>query len=200
MVAIVASDELQVATDVRSCVLPSVYVPVAVNCCVVPRAIAGLCGLIAIETSAAGFTTSVADPLTEPELMPIVVVPVPTEVANPAVPVLLLMVATVAAVELQWPVWVRSCMLPSVYVPVAVNCCVVPKGIVAVGGLIAIETSAAAVTVSTVELLTEPEAAVMVAVPCATPVANPVLLIVAVPGVSDDQAAVLVRYCMLPSV
>ena len=200
MVAIVAADELHVTVDVTSWVVPSVYVPVAVNCCVVPKAIVGLNGLIAIETSAAGFTTSVADPLTEPELMPIVVVPVPTEVANPAVPAVLLIVATVAAVELQWPVWVRSWVLPSLYVPVAVNCCVVPRGIVAVGGFIAIETSAAAVTVSTVELLTEPEVAVIVAVPSATLVASPMLLIVAVAGVSEDHVAVLVRFCVLPSV
>jgi hypothetical protein len=64
----------------------------------------------------------------------------------------------------------------------------------------AIETSVAAVTVSSVEPLSEPEAAEMVAVPCATIVANPALLIVAVAGVSDDQVAVLVRFCVLPSV
>ena len=78
------------------------------NCCIVPKAIVGVCGLIAIETSAAGFTTRVAVALTAPELMPIVVVPAPKLVANPAVPVVLLIVATVATVELQCPVCVRS--------------------------------------------------------------------------------------------
>jgi len=68
---------------------------------VVPKAIAGFWGVMAIEASTAGFTTSVAWELTEPELAPIVVVPVPSVLANPAVAAELLMVATAAAVELQ---------------------------------------------------------------------------------------------------
>jgi hypothetical protein len=75
-----------------------------------------------------------------------------------------------------------------------------PRGIVGAGGLIVIETSAAAVTVRTVELLTLPELAVMVAVPIPTLPASPALLIVAVDSVSEDQLAVLVRFCVLPSV
>jgi hypothetical protein len=77
---------------------------------------------------------------------------------------------------------------------------VVPGAIAAVGGEIAIETRVAAVTVSGVDPLTEPEVAEMLAVPCAALVANPALLIVAVEGVSDDQVAELVRFCVLPSV
>ncbi len=174
--------------------------PVAVNCCAVPNAIVGACGLIAIDTSAAGFTTSVAVPLIAPELIPIVVVPVASVLANPAVPTELLIVATVASVELQWPLCVKSCVVPSVNVPVAVNCCVVPKAIAAVGGLIAIDTSAAAVTVNTVELLTVPDLAVRFAVPMPMLCASPALLIVAVEGVSDVHVAVLVRFCVVPSV
>jgi len=181
-------------------VLPSVYVPVAVNCCVVPSAIVGLCGLIAIDTSAAGFTTSVAVALIAPELMPIVVVPVPSVLASPAVPAVLLIVATVATVELQCPLCVRSCVLPSVKVPVAMNCCVMPRETVGAGGLIVIDTSAAAVTVSSVDPLTVPELAVMLAIPITTICASPALLIVAVETVSDDHVAVLVRSCVLPSV
>ena len=120
--------------------------------------------------------------------------------ASPAVPAVLLIVATVATVELQCPHCVTSCVVPSVNVPVAVNCCVVPSGIVEVGGLIAIDTSAAAVTVSSVVLLTLPDVAVMFAVPIPTLLARPPLLIVAVVSVSDDQVAVLVRFCVLPSV
>jgi hypothetical protein len=156
-------------------------------------------GEIAIETSAAGFTSRVAVPLIDPEATLIAVVPVATVVASPAVPGVLLMVAMVATVELQCPLWVRSCMVPSVYVPDAVNCCVVPRAIAAVGGLIVIDTSAAAVTVSTVDALTGPEDAEIVAVPCTMLVANPALLTVAVKGVSEDQVAVLVRFCVLPS-
>jgi hypothetical protein len=160
--------------------------------------------LIVIETSAAGFTTSVADALIVPELMPIDVVPVPRLVASPAVAAVLLIVATVATVELHWPLCVRFWVVPSVKVPVAVNCCVVPNEIVAVGGLMAIETSAAAVTVSSVDPLIVPEVAEIVAVPCptlvASPIVAPVVLIVAVAGVSDDHVTVVVRFCVLPSV
>ena len=160
----------------------------------------GFCGLMAIDSSAAAFTTNVASALTEPELMPIVVVPVPSVLASPAVPAVLLMVATPAAVELQCPLGVRSCVVPSVNVPVAVNSCGLPRATVATGGLIAIDTRAAAVTVSRVELLRVPELAVTVAVPVPVLCASPALLIVAVETVSDDQVAVLVRSCVLPSV
>ena len=172
----------------------------AVNCCVVPSTIVAVGGLIAIDTSAAGFTTSVAVPLTVPELIPIVVVPVPAVLTCPIVPAVLLIVATVATVELQCPLCVRSCVVPSVNVPVAVNGCVVPSGIVAVGGLIVIDASATAVTVSTVDPLTVPDVALTVAVPVPTFCPSPLLLIVAVVGVSEDHVAVLVRSCVLPSV
>jgi len=66
--------------------------------------------------------------------------------------------------------------------------------------LMAIETSVAAVTVSALEPVTDPEVAEMLAAPCATLVAKAAVLIVAVAGVSDDQIAMLVRFCVLPSV
>jgi len=74
----------------------------------------GACGLMAMDTSAAGFTVSAAEALSEPELMPIVVEPVPSVPARPAVPTELLIVATFPAVELQCPDCVRSCVVPSV--------------------------------------------------------------------------------------
>lgn len=70
--------------------------------------------MIASDTNAAGFTVSVAVALIEPELIPIVVVPVASVLASPAVFVVLLIVATVATVELHCPLCVRSCVLPSV--------------------------------------------------------------------------------------
>jgi hypothetical protein len=75
-----------------------------------------------------------------------------------------------------------------------------PSGTLADCGLIAIETSAAAVTVSTVEPVVVPEVALMVAVPVPVLVANPVLLIVAVEVASDAQVAVEVRSFVLLSV
>ena len=101
MIAVEAEDELQVTNEVTSCVLPSLNVPVAVNCCGAPRTMVGVGGLIAIETSVAEFTTIVADPLTEPEVTVIVVVPALRVLASPAVTDVSLMVATKAVAEVQ---------------------------------------------------------------------------------------------------
>jgi hypothetical protein len=53
-VAIPVSDELQVADDERFCFVRFEKVPVAVNCRVVPGAMLGFVGVIAIEDSVAG--------------------------------------------------------------------------------------------------------------------------------------------------
>ena len=74
--------------------LPSVKVPVAKNCWVVPRAIEGVAGFTVIETSAATLTDRVVDAEIEPEVAEIVEVPVATPVATPMLPLALLMVAT----------------------------------------------------------------------------------------------------------
>ena len=90
-----------------------------------------------MDTSVAGVTVRVVLPLMLPELAWIVVEPVPTEVANPAV----LMVATVVAEELQVAVLVRFWVLPSLNVPVAVNCWVFPLVSDGFAGVTAIEES-----------------------------------------------------------
>ena len=58
--------------------------------------------------------------------------------------------------------------------PVAVNCFVVPTAMLEFAGVTAIETRVAAVTVSEAVPLTDPEVAVIAAVPVPTPVARPV--------------------------
>src|SRR6266851_8681541 len=80
-----AADELHVAVLVRFWVLPSLYVPVAVNCCVLPLAIDGFAGVTAMETSVAAVTVRVVLPETAPEVAGRVVDPLPTAVARPAV-------------------------------------------------------------------------------------------------------------------
>ena len=52
----------------------------------------------------------------------IVVAPVEALVASPSLPPALLMVATAGLAELQVTVVVRSCVVLSLYVPVAVHC------------------------------------------------------------------------------
>ena len=74
----------------------------------------------------------------------------------------------------------------------AVNCCVVPSAMLGVGGVIAIDTNAAGVTVKVTGAdVMPPLAAVMLLVPAATDVARPwepaALLIVATEVVADAQ-------------
>ena len=94
MVATVGFDDTHVATLVTSCTVPSVNVPAAANCCAAPNKIVGFEGLTAIDTSAAGVTVRTADPDTEPDVAVMVVDPVETLVTRPALPGVLLTVAT----------------------------------------------------------------------------------------------------------
>jgi len=82
---------------------------------------------------------------------------------------------------------------------VAMNCSVAPLGIEGFAGATPIETSVAAVTVKAVEPLTDPEAAWMVVLPGARPVARPELLMVATEGFNEVQVAMLVTKWVLPS-
>jgi hypothetical protein len=70
-----ADDEVQVAVDVTSCVLPSEYVATASNCCVVPKGMASVCGLRVMETKAGAGTVTVVEPLTPAAVAVIVAVP-----------------------------------------------------------------------------------------------------------------------------
>lgn len=83
-----------------------------------PNAKLGWMGLIARDTSTGCPTFNVPDALTDPKLAVMVALPSPELVAKPA----LLTLATLEADELQLTALLRFCVLPSVYVPVAVNC------------------------------------------------------------------------------
>jgi hypothetical protein len=87
-----------------------------------PTTIELLAGVTANDTRTGAVTVKVVEPVTDPELACMLVLPVPTVLARPA----LLIVATVAFDELHVTELLRSCVLPSLYVPVAVNCCVRP--------------------------------------------------------------------------
>ena len=79
-------------------------------------------GVTAIETSGTGVTVRTVVPVIPAELAEIVVVPAATLVARPET----LMVATAGVADSQLAVDVRTFVLPSLYVPVAANCCVFP--------------------------------------------------------------------------
>ena len=136
--------------------------PAAVNCWVAPRGMVAVAGVTEIETITAGVTVITVLPLTEAEVAVMVVAPCPVPLARPCVPTALLIVAMLVDDELQTTDVLRSCVLPSLYVPVAVNCCVIPKAIDGVVGLTVIETSMGAWTVKIAVLLsTEPNVAVI---------------------------------------
>jgi hypothetical protein len=190
IVAVVVVPDDQVTVDVRFCVVPSLNVPVAVNCCVAPLAIDGFAGVTAIDCSVAAVTVRTVEPLIPPEVAVIVEFPTPAPVARPAA----LIVAVVVVPEDQVTLDVRFCVVPSLKVPVAVNCCVAPLAIDGFAGVTAIDCSVAAVTVRTVEPLIPPDVALIVEVPTPAPVASPAALIVAVVVVPDDHVTVLVRF------
>jgi methylglyoxal synthase len=195
IVAVVVVPDDHVTVLVRFCVVPSLNVPVAVNCCVAPLAIEGFAGVTAIDCSVAAVTVSKVEPLIEDDVAVIVEVPTPAPVARPAA----LIVAVVVVTDDHVTVLVRFCVVPSLNVPVAVNCCVAPLAIEGFAGVTAIDCNVAAVTVSKVEPLIEEDVAVIVEVPTPAPLARPAALIVAVVVVPEDHVTVLVRFCVVPS-
>ncbi len=203
IVATAALAELQVTCVVRFCVVPSVYVPAAVNCLVVPLTMLGLTGVIAMDTSVAAVTVRVVDPETLPDAAVIVVEPGATDVASPWEPAALLTAATAVLDELHATEVVRFCVVPSVYVPVAVNCLVVPLATDGLAGVTATDTSVAGVTVRVVIPDIPPDAADIVVDPAATEVANPlvpaVLLMVATAELDEFQVEAAVRSCVVLS-
>ena len=93
-----------------------------------------LAGVTAIDTNEF-VTVRVVVPVIVPELAEMVLVPAPTPVARPET----LIVATEGVADSQLAD--TALVLPSLYVPVALNCCVLPAAMDGPAGLIAIETS-----------------------------------------------------------
>jgi hypothetical protein len=132
-----------------------------VNCVVVPTANVGFDGVTVIETTVAGVTVSVVALEVELYVAVIVVVPAPTVVARPFESIVAVLVDELDhTTEL-----LKSCEVPSAYVPVAVNCSVLPSATDGFDGPTEIELKAAAVIVTLICVVTEPELAVTVAVP-----------------------------------
>jgi hypothetical protein len=86
----------------------------------------GAAGVTASETSAAAVTVRVVLPEIPPKVALSVLVPGATAVASPALPLAFETVAALGADEAQVTWVVRSAVVASVYVPVAVSCWVVP--------------------------------------------------------------------------
>jgi len=118
-------------------------VPIAVNCFVVPMVMLEFVGLTAMDTSAADVTVSSADPDTfvVGSVAFIVIEPAAAVVARPLEPTVLLNVAIDSDDEDQFTEAVRSFFVLLAYIPVAVNCCVVPFAMLELAGVTEIETS-----------------------------------------------------------
>ncbi len=145
MVAILVFEEFQVTDDVRFSVEPSEKVPVAVKSWVCPRAMLWFAGVTAIDSSTGAVTASVAEEK-GPESSVAVMVAAPTSmaVASPFKPSVSLTVATAAFDVVQVANEVTSCVLvqPLDNVPMAVNCCFVPLGILVLVGVVTIDDTA----------------------------------------------------------
>ena len=83
------------------------------NCCVVPKGIEALAGLIATDTNVDCPTVRFVDAKTTPEFKVMLAVPMPALVATPLVPTALLTIATGGEDELHVTSEVTSCVLPS---------------------------------------------------------------------------------------
>jgi len=108
-------------------------------------------------------------------------------------------VATTAADELQWLFSVMSCVLPSLKVPVATNCWVLPAAAVGAAGVTAREARVPVPTVSVVLPVTPEAVAEIVAVPPFLPCASPDPRIEAMLGLEDFHVTPLKLVAVLPS-
>jgi len=90
----------------------------------------GTGGFTVIEISAAALTVKDVEAEIGPDAAEILELPLATLVAKPRLPAALLMVAIEPSDESQRTEPVMSCVLPSLKVPVAANCSVVPRGMV----------------------------------------------------------------------
>jgi hypothetical protein len=131
----------------------------------------------------AGVTVRAVFPEILGEAAVMVAVPAATAVASP----LLSTIATGVLDEAQVTCVVISWVVPSAYVPEAVNCPVFPAGTLGLAGVTDTEDRVAGVTVRVVFFAILPEAAVMVVVPAATAVASPLLLTVAIEVLDEVQ-------------
>jgi hypothetical protein len=171
-----------------------------VNASVCPAAIELVAPAIVTDCNTAAVTVSVTPGLvTLPDAAVMLVVPAATPVARPLDP---LIVAAAGFDDVHTTPVVNGAVVPLLYVPVAVYCCVTPAAMLAVVGVTAIDCSVAAVTVSvTPALVNPPDAAVMLVVPAATPVAVPVPVpvIVAAAVFDDVHTTPVVSVCVVPS-
>jgi hypothetical protein len=146
--------------------------------------------LVSVLGTATDVTVNVAAPLTLLNEAVTVVDPAVTPVVSPAA----LIVATAVFATVHVAVADTSAVVPSLYVPVALNFCVAPTAMLAVPGetdiVVSVFGVTTDVTVNALFPLIPFNTAVMVVAPAVTPVATPVALTVAIAVLELDQLAV----------
>lgn len=199
MEATLVGDALQTTVPVISCVVLSENVPVAVNCCTVPRGISAFSGVTLMEVRVAFVTVRVSLEETPFAVAVIVEVPAVNPIARPCAP-LKLMLATRGFDELQFTRPVAFSVVPSLSVPVAVNCTVVPRAIDAIVDETTSFVIAGAPTVRVTLPLTPESVPVIFALPCARVVTAPVPETTVATFVLDEvQVTLAVRSLLVPS-
>lgn len=115
--------DVHVAEFVTFAVVPSEYVPLAVNCWSSPTPEFAGFGAITVDSTIAGVTFSVALPDTDPDFAVTTVEPIAIALASPE---LELTVPIAGLAEVQLTLLVKSAVVVSEYVPVALSCSVSP--------------------------------------------------------------------------
>jgi hypothetical protein len=195
MLAMAGEEEVQLATFVTSLLFPSVYVPVAVNCWLTPSVTETVVGVTARETSAGGVIVTSVLPLTELELAVIVAVPLDTLLANPTLDTATTAGAEVFQVTAPVMFWVD----PSLKVPLALICILVPRAIDWFDGVTRMDCRTAGFTVKPVDAVMLPRVAVITVLPAFVPIARPPEDTDATPVVAELHATVVVRFWVVPS-
>ena len=155
--------------SVTSWVVASLKVPVAVNCCGLPRATEDAAGVMSIEVSVPLLTVRVVVPLIPEALTVMVTVPSFLPLATPVER----MEANCGFDDFHDKPLRLDVVLPSLKVPMAVSLINVCRWILGLAGLMARLTRFTTETVRPVEPLTESTVAVMVVVPAAILEASP---------------------------
>ena len=149
-----------------------------------------------MDLKVGGPIARVVEPVSAPDVAVIVVVPCATPLARPA----LLMLPKLGLEEVQAAVFVKSIVLPSVKIPVAVNCCLPPTRIENWDGATLIDAIVGATTVTFAEPSTNPKIALIAKLPWDRPVTTPVLLTLTVFTPSSAfQATEDVKSLVVPS-
>ena len=111
--AMLEDEDFQATTPVMSCLDESEKVPIAVNCCASPIGISGFDVVTSMEVTVAEVTVRVVDPVIDPEVAVMEVVPAVSAFAKHCVGLELLIVATAVFEDAQVTLPVMFCLLPS---------------------------------------------------------------------------------------